>query len=50
MQKQLVLIFSHVVKNIMKYKNKIVYNFLCALFSPYNKKGEKHWNPYLYPY
>jgi hypothetical protein len=33
--------FSYVIKNIMKYKNKILYNFLCALFSPYNKKHEK---------
>jgi hypothetical protein len=29
------------MKNIMKYLNKFLYNFLCTLFSPYNKKGEK---------
>jgi hypothetical protein len=28
----------------MKYKNKILY-ILCVLFSPYNRKGEKHPNP-----
>jgi hypothetical protein len=42
----LVLIFSHVIKNIIKDKNKILYNFF-VLFSPYNKKGEKSPESYL---
>jgi hypothetical protein len=25
----------------MRYKSKILYNFLCVLFSAYNEKGEK---------
>jgi hypothetical protein len=25
----------------MRYKNKILYNFLCALLSTYNEKGER---------
>jgi hypothetical protein len=35
------LIFGNVINNIMKYLNIFLYNFLCTLFSPYNKKGEK---------
>jgi hypothetical protein len=34
------------MKNIMKYLNKFLYTFLCTLFSPYNKKVEKHPNLY----
>jgi hypothetical protein len=41
------LIFSHVIKNIIKYKNKNLYNFVCALFSPYNKV-KKHLNLCVY--
>jgi hypothetical protein len=40
------LIFCIVIKNIMKYLNKILYNLLCALFSRYNKKMKKYSNPY----
>jgi hypothetical protein len=32
---------SYVINNITKYKNKFLYNFLCALFSPYIKNREK---------
>lgn len=32
--------FSYVVKQFMKNKNGILYNSFCALFGPYNKKGE----------
>jgi hypothetical protein len=30
-----------VIKNNVEDKNKFMYNFLCALFSPYNEKGEE---------
>jgi hypothetical protein len=31
----------------MKYLNIFLYNFVCTLFSPYNKKVKKHLNLYL---
>jgi hypothetical protein len=40
------LIFGNVIKNIMKYLNKFLYNFYVHYFPPTTKKVKKHLNPY----
>jgi hypothetical protein len=41
------LTFSHVIKNIITDKNKILYIWFYTLFAHYNKKGKKYVYPYL---